>query len=251
VDDIDLLADLHLRGSRQGPGSDDATRRAIDLSGLRGAADLTIADLGCGSGASTVVLAEDLDAHITAIDLFPEFLERLDSEARRRGLANRITTVVGSMDDLDLGDGSLDAIWSEGAIYNIGFEHGVRSWRRLLRPGGVLAVSELTWLTADRPAELEAHWSGEYTEVDTASAKIAVLERCGYSPIGYFTLQESCWLDHYYRPLQARFDDFLARNASSDAAQAVVEAEGREIELYERFSAYVGYGFYVATRLPD
>jgi SAM-dependent methyltransferase len=252
IDDaLELLVDLHLDGRRQGPGSDDTTRRAIALSGLDRGTDLRIADLGCGTGASTLVLAQELDPDITAVDLFPGFLARLAVTAAQHGLADRITTVTASIDELDFDDESLDVIWSEGAVYNIGFAHGVGAWRRFLRPGGVLAVSELTWLTHDRPAELTDHWVGEYPEVATASAKIAILEAAGYSPIGYFPLAEDCWLEHYYRPLQARFDAFLDRHDRSPAALEVVDAEQHEIDLYERFSAYVSYGFYIARRTPE
>jgi SAM-dependent methyltransferase len=248
VDELALLLDLHLDGGRQGPGGDAETRLAIELAGLRDAGRLAVADLGCGTGASTLVLAQELDAHVLAVDLFPELLQRLDDEAAARGLDDRITTLAASIDDLPIAEGSLDVVWSEGAIYNIGFERGVRSWRALLRAGGVLAVSELTWLTHERPAELDEHWTHEYPEVATASAKFAVLEQQGFTPIGYFVLPEPCWLDHYYRPLQHRFDDFLNRHGHSDAARAVVDAEQREITLYERYSPYVGYGFYVARR---
>ena len=246
MDDLDLLIDLHGGNARQGPGGDDETRLAIRLSGLRGRGDLTIADIGCGSGASTLVLARELDARITAVDFLPRFLERLDAAAERDGLGDRITTRAASMDALPFADGSFDAIWSEGAIYNIGFEAGISAWRRFLKPGGILAVSELTWLTDERPAEIERHWNAEYPEVATASAKIAVLEASGYAPIGYFVLPPHCWRDNYHGPLQSGFAGFLARHGSSDAAQAVVAAEEGEIALYERFSAYVGYGYYVA-----
>jgi SAM-dependent methyltransferase len=155
------------------------------------------------------------------------------------------------MDSLPFDDESLDAIWSEGAIYNVGFETGIRTWRRFLKPGGVLAVSELTWLTDDRPAELDQHWNAEYPEIATASTKIAALEQHGYSPIGYFVLPEQCWLENYYRPMQQRFASFLTRHDHSDAARSVVGAEEHEIDLYERFSPYVSYGYYIARRTPD
>jgi SAM-dependent methyltransferase len=250
-DQFDLLVDLHIDGERQGPGSDEATRRAIALAGLEGASGLAVADIGCGTGASTLILAHDLDAHITAIDFLPPFLARLDDAARRRGLADRITTVAASMDELTFDEESLDVIWSEGAIYNIGFENGISTWRPYLKPGGVLAVSEITWLTHHRPTELEVHWTKEYAEVATASAKLAALERAGYCPVGYFSLPRSCWLDHYYRPMQERFGAFLDRHQQSPAADEIVEAEQREIDLYERFSAFVSYGFYIATRTAD
>ena len=155
------------------------------------------------------------------------------------------------MEALPFEEQAFDAIWSEGAVYNMGFAAGIAAWRRFLKPGGILAVSELTWLTGERPAELEEHWAAVYPEVATASAKLAVLETGGYAPIGYFPLPERCWLENYYRPMQARFDDFIARNGGSDAAQAIVAAEQTEIALYERYSAYYGYGYYLARRTAD
>ena len=98
--------------------------------------------------------------------------------------------------------------------------------------------------------ELDEHWLREYPEVGTASAKIAVLEASGYSPLGYFALPESCWLDSYYRPLQDRCAAFLARHDHSQAARDLVEADQREIDLYQRFSSFVSYGYYVARRTP-
>lgn len=248
MDPQQLLVDLHRPHSRLGPGSDATTRRALDLSGLRGRAGLAVADLGCGTGASTLVLAEDLDARITAVDLFPEFLAELERRAERRGVRDRITTLAASIDALPFAPASLDAIWSEGAIYNLGFEAGVAAWRRLLKPGGVLAVSEITWLTRDRPAELQAYWEHVYPEIATAAGKLAVLEAHGYTPIGYFPLPESCWLEQYYRPLQARFPAFLDAHGHAAETAAIVAAEQVEIALYERHRQHVSYGFYLARR---
>jgi hypothetical protein len=197
------------------------------------------------------VLAHDLDATITAVDFLAPFLERLDHQAQRVGVADRITTVSTSMDELAFEPESLDVIWSEGAIYNMGFAGGIAAWRPFLTVGGVLAISEITWLTDRRPAELEAHWAKEYPEIATASAKVAALEQAGYTPIGYFPLPSSCWLDHYYRPMQERFTPFLERHGHSAEARGIVEAERQEIDLYERYSSFVSYGFYIARRTAD
>lgn len=251
MDDLRLLVDLHRDGKRQGPGGDDETRLSVTLSGLNEAESLKIADIGCGTGASTLVLARELDACITAVDFLPDFLERLDTAAEREGLGERIKTLAASMDALPFEGQSFDAIWSEGAIYNIGFAAGIKAWRHFLKPGGILAVSELTWLTGERPSELEQHWTREYPEVATASAKMAILEANGYSPLGYFPLSERCWLDNYYRPMQERFASFLSRNGHAEPARAIVEAEENEIALYERFSAFFSYGYFVARRTAD
>ncbi len=250
MEDLPLLIDLHKDGERQGPGGDDQTRLAIALAGLGAQSQLQVADIGCGTGASTLVLAEALDASVTAVDLLPEFLQSLDAAAKRANLGGRIKTQVASMDALPFAAQSLDAIWSEGAIYNMGFAHGIRAWRRFLKPGGILAVSELTWLTQERPNALEAHWMAQYPEVGTAAEKMALLEASGFSPVGYFVLPKHCWIEHYYRPLQARFAAFLSRNPGP-AAAAIVAAEEQEIALYERHCECFGYGYYVAKRVGD
>jgi SAM-dependent methyltransferase len=152
------------------------------------------------------------------------------------------------MDDLRFADEDFDLIWSEGAIYNIGFEKGITDWRRFLKANGVLVVSEITWLTESRPAEIQKHWEGEYPEINVASEKIRILEQHGYSPIGYFVLPPHCWLEQYYRPLQSRFDAFLSRHGNSEAARAIVAAERHEIDLYERNKNRFSYGVYIAKK---
>ncbi|MEM8797164.1 MAG: class I SAM-dependent methyltransferase [Pseudomonadota bacterium] len=251
MSNLDLLIDLHRKEQRQGPGGVEETRLAIGLSGLRDKRDLKIADIGCGTGASTLVLAAELDAEITAVDFLPDLLEDLRINTSRAGVSDRVTTLAASMKFLPFQDRAFDAIWSEGAIYNMGFVAGIRAWHRLLKPGGLLAVSELIWLTGERPTELEQYWHHEYPEVATASVKIAQLEESGYAPVGYFTLPNACWLKNYYRPLRQAFPDFLERNNHSQPARALVEAEEREIEIYERYSDFFSYGFFVATKMAD
>ncbi|MEZ5217711.1 MAG: class I SAM-dependent methyltransferase [Ilumatobacteraceae bacterium] len=181
-----------------------------------------------------------------SVDFLP-FLERLEATARDNGVADRIDTLAASMDELDFADGSLDVIWSEGAIYNIG-RAGVRSWRRFLKPGGVIAVSEITWLTDERPAELDEHWSAEYPEVATASAKLGVLEAAGYTPsatsrcpnrVGSITTTDRC------RPGSLRSSKAIRTPMRPTACRS---ANRHEIDLYERHSHHVSYGFYIALR---
>ena len=240
--------DLHRPSERQGPGGDAETRRALELAGLDRSRPLKVADIGCGTGASTLLLARELDADITAVDFLPEFLDELQTRASDHGVADRITTLNCSMDDLPFDEGEFDVIWSEGAVYNMGFEAGISAWSRFLKPGGKLIVSEITWLSATRPTELQTHWEAEYPEIDVASAKIGIRERHGYSPEAYFVLPAHCWLDNYYRPMQARFEAFLERHGASDEAVAIVEAEQHEISLYEKYRDYYSYGVYVAKK---
>ena len=245
----DLLVDLHKDDVRQGPGGTEQTRLAITLSGLLECAGLLkIADVGCGTGASTLVLAENLNADITAVDLSPEFLAILQTRAEQKGLADRIRTLACSMENLPFEQNSLDVLWAEGAIYNMGFEKGVACFRQFLKPDGILAVSEITWLTRERPDEIASYWNRECPEIATAADKIRVLEKQGFILKGYFPLPVNCWLENYYEPLQGRFDGFLARHNTEDA-RLLIEAEIKEIDLYKKYHQHYGYGFYIAQKV--
>jgi cyclopropane fatty-acyl-phospholipid synthase-like methyltransferase len=97
---LQLLIDLHRSNPRQGPGGTAETDKAMMLAGLDRSRFLTIADIGCGTGASTIQLARKLDAKITAVDLIPEFLEELQVRAHQDQVAPAITTLNCSMDAL-------------------------------------------------------------------------------------------------------------------------------------------------------
>ena len=168
MENYQLLIDLHKNANRQGPGGDAESEKDLSLAMMDRTTPLDIADIGCGTGASALLLARLLNARITAVDFLQDFLDVLKERAESMGVADRISTLACSMDNLPFADEELDVIWSEGAIYNIGFEKGVADWRRYLKAGGLLVASEITWLTHSRPPELQNYWDGEYPEINVA-----------------------------------------------------------------------------------
>ena len=180
------MIDLHKSANRKGPGGDVESEKALNLAMIDRVAPLKIVDIGCGTGASTLLIARLLEAQITAVDFLQNFLEVIEVRAEKMGLSEKVTTLCCSMENLPFGDAEYDFIWSEGEIYNVGFERGVIGWNRFLKVGGLLVISEITRITASRPSELQKYWEGEYPEIDVASSKIGILEKNGYSPIGYF-----------------------------------------------------------------
>ena len=246
--ELGLIIDLHKNSERQGPGSEEETLSALGFMNLLSDKKLKVADIGCGSGGSTITLAQNLNGQIIAVDLFLEFLGELNEKSQKYGLTDKIETLERSMDELPFKNEEFDIIWSEGAIYNIGFENGIKKWKDYLRPGGYIAVSEITWITNSRPKEIEEFWTQVYPEIDIASNKMKILENNGYTIVGYFYLKQDSWVENYYKPMKARFEDFLNRNENSELARKVVEENNKEMDLYEKFKDYYSYGFYVARK---
>ena len=248
MSELELIVDLHKNTKRQGPGSTQTTKRALAFVHFPKDQLLEVADLGCGTGGQTITLAEELQANITAIDLFPAFLEDLQKRAEEKNLEHKIHPLTKSKDDLDFTPNSLDLIWSEGAIYNLGFTEGIKQWKPYLKKGGYLAVSEITWLTQRRPQEISQFWEKHYPQIDTAGNKIRILEEQGFSLSGYFYLPQEDWLGHYYTPLENRFQAFLERHNHTALAQQIVQENQAEINLYRKYKDYYSYGFYVARK---
>jgi ubiquinone/menaquinone biosynthesis C-methylase UbiE len=249
MENLKLLVKRHKHNKRQGPGSDEITRLAILHTGLAEKRGLKIADIGCGTGAQTIILAQTLDGKITAVDLFPEFLEKVETNAQNAGLEQRIETLQCSMDALPFKQESLDLIWSEGAIYIMGFEKGIQYWYSFLKPGGYLAVSDAVWLMEKRPPEIETYWNEEYREIETMASKAEKLKASGYNPVAQLILPQECWMDNYYLTLRQTMEEFLIRHDNSPAAKELLEMEAQEIKIYETYKEYYSYGFFIARKI--
>jgi ubiquinone/menaquinone biosynthesis C-methylase UbiE len=85
-----------------------------------------IADIGCGTGGQTMVLGENTPCEmIIGVDTWPNFINQFNQNAQIKNLQDRVKGIVGNMENLPFQEEDLDLIWSEGAIYNIGFERGL------------------------------------------------------------------------------------------------------------------------------
>lgn len=246
--DFNLICEYFSGLERQGPGSDENTLKALSFVPLL-SQDAQIADLGCGTGAPTMTLAKNSPGQITGIDLFPEFIKLFNKNVRRFNFKHRVKGVTGSMDKLPFRDESLDLIWSEGAIYNIGFVKGLKYWRRFLKKGGYIAVSEASWFTKDQPDEINDSWNETYPEIDTISTKVSQMQMAGFVPVASFIIPEDCWTENFYKPQKQLQEDFLRKHAGNKTAEELVANERREAALYNKYKSYFGYVFYIGKKI--
>lgn len=246
--DYNLICEYFLNTKRQGPGSPEITRKALSF--IDNLTDESlIADIGCGTGGQTLVLARHAPGCITGVDLFPGFIDRFNRNAGELKLQDRVKGIVGSMDCLPFREEEFDLIWSEGAISHIGFERGLKEWRKFLKTGGYVAVSEATWFTEERPAEIYNFWRDAYPEIDTVSHKIAQVQKAGYLPVAAFMLPENCWTEHYYAPQAVARERFLDKYAGNKTAEEFMALQRYEEALYRKYKEFYGYVFYIAKKI--
>ncbi len=245
--DLNVIHEYFLNVERQGPGSPEITIKALSFTdGLTEKS--RVADIGCGTGGQTRVLAQNIPCEITGIDICPDFIKQFNQKARINNLHDRIKGIVGNMENLPFQEKELDLIWSEGAIYNIGFKRGLNEWRKYLKQGGYIAVTESTWFTEERPAEIQEFWQKAYPEIDTIPNKVAQVQEAGYLPVATFVVPDSCWTD-YYSSMQETHKSFLKKYNGNKTAEEFLDYQRYEEELYYKYKAYYGYVFYVGRKI--
>ncbi|MDN5915395.1 MAG: class I SAM-dependent methyltransferase [Pseudonocardia sp.] len=224
---------------REAPGSLATTELLLRLAGPLPAAP-RIVDIGCGTGPATLALAATTGGEVVGVDLHEPFLQRLRAAADAAGLDDRIRTVNASMEDLPLPDACADLVWADGSAYIMGFDAALRSWRRLLAPGGVLVLTEAEWTIPDPAPGARAFWDESHPAMRDTAGNVAAASGAGWIVAATYLLPDSDW-DAYYGPLAARLDE-LSRAGTDPAMLAEV---GREIAVRREGRTDYGYTAYV------
>lgn len=239
---LTALIELHAGLERQGPGDARFTRQMLER--LPALPDQPrVADLGCGSGAAALVLAEVLQVPVTAVDLSRRFLEELDRRANQRGLSHLVRPIQADMGKLPWAAESLDLLWSEGAAYHLTFEGALRTWRPLLPTGGLAVISELTLYAQPLPDEVCRFWNAGYPSAGSEEQNARHAISTGYEVLAIERLPQEAWWNNYYGPLESHIAE--ADITSNPAMHTVIAETKTEIDLFRRFGDTYGYSFYL------
>lgn len=240
---------FHHHIPRQGPGTPEATTEAFRRLEPLLPPTPSILDLACGSGGQTLTLAGLTRGNILALDFYPQFVEELRQRAVEQGVADRITARVGDMKALDLAPASFDLVWCEGALYVLGFKHGLEVLRPLLRGPGLVAVTEATWLLprSEVPADVLAFWDEALPEMTSIEGNLELARSAGYRPLGHFTLPAAAWAA-YVDPVERRMNEVLAQHPGDPDAEDAARKERREFAMFRSNLRYFGYVFFLLQR---
>lgn len=243
----DLFYNIFGKMKRQGPGSEETTKRAFSSLMLNNRST-NIADIGCGKGGQTLTLAELTDGEIIAIDNYQPFIDHLDGVTRNTGLEHKIKPSVGDMFNLNLDLNYFDIIWSEGAAYIMGFEKALTEWNKFLKPGGFMAVSDINKFIDILPPAVDEFFRGECGGVLSITENINIIEKCGYKLLDHFRIPETDWLDEFYYPMEKILDETVPINSEEEET---IKAFRNEIEIYKNYKDYFGYTFYIIQMSRD
>jgi ubiquinone/menaquinone biosynthesis C-methylase UbiE len=123
-------------------GQRPATIRLAELVGFTGTE--RVLDVGSGLGGPSRYLAWRYGCRVSGIDLTTEFVRVAEMLTRLTGLTDRVDYRQGNALDLPFEDRNFDIVWSQNAAMNIAERDRLyREMRRVLKPGGKLALQEV------------------------------------------------------------------------------------------------------------
>ena len=120
--------------------------KIIEYSGIK--EGMTILEVGCGSGAFTTFVARAVGekGKVYALDIQTAMLKQLEnklSKSENKDI-NNIQTVNSSAYELPFDDNSIDLVYMITVLQEIPDRNkALQQARRVLKPGGILAVTEL------------------------------------------------------------------------------------------------------------
>ena len=151
-DDLAPFDNLHVRG-RAG------THGLARLAGLR--PGTRVLDVGCGIGGPARTLAAEYGCLVTGIDLTESYVEAGRELTERVGLSESVSIHVGNAVELPIVDGSFDVVWMQHVGMNVADKARLYSeCRRVLRPGGKLALHEIVAGTKS-PLRYSVPWASD------------------------------------------------------------------------------------------
>ena len=246
MEGMEYFYELYTGLPRGGPGDNASTQKAFSYLKNLSFKPL-ILDIGCGPGMQTIELARISKGKIIALDNYQPFLDILMQNAIKEGFEKRIIPKNQSMLEMDFKNGSFDLIWSEGALYQMGFQNGLKKCYQLLKKGGYLAVTEGVMLQLNAPVAAKKFWE-EYPDVKDIKGNIALIQQEHFDIIAHFTLPVSSWTEQYYAPLEKRIYELQKKYQGNTTALQIFNRSEKEIETYKKNSDYVGYEFFIMQK---
>jgi ubiquinone/menaquinone biosynthesis C-methylase UbiE len=240
----EIFWEIHNGLPRAGPGDNDSTRRAyLMLKDLP--ENPRIIDIGCGPGMQTIELAKLSKGQIDALDNHQPFLDQLDFKIKKESFSDNIKPVKGDMFNLVYDRNTFDLIWSEGAIFVIGFEKGLREWKRLLTDDGYLVVSDLSWLKNNVPLEVKEFLDQYDPTIKTIQGNLDIIKKLGYRLVGFFVLPSESWWTYYYNPILAKLPSLKEKYKNDEEKLRDIAPHEVQIDMFRKYSEFYGYVFYV------
>jgi ubiquinone/menaquinone biosynthesis C-methylase UbiE len=115
-----------------------------------------VLNVGCGTGFNSCYLAKEYGCSIVGVDIAEGMVEKAKERAEKEELTNLVKFEIGDAYGLQFEDNSFDGVITSFVCQFLNLEKAFKEFRRVLKPGGYIAINEMYKADAipEEPAEI-------------------------------------------------------------------------------------------------
>lgn len=198
-------------------------------------------DVASGKGEAAATLASHHACRVICVEPFDPFVHYSAAKFWHFNLRDLVSLVRGNGRRLPLRDNAVDAAYCIGGPSIVGVERCLLEMARVVRPGGAVIVSDLTW--RDKLGQLDPSWRFLATAAQISREEYAdMLAGAGLTVERFVTHQRSAWEEYWRGMLEVAAEAKTAQPADvffADEIEAGVDMEKRAIELWLDYTTFV------------
>lgn len=167
-----------------------------------------ILDMGCGTGITTLLLADISGSTVYAFDIDLLCISFLKEKIENQNLSDRVSAEVNSASNLDFETNTFDIILAEGLLNIIGFEKGLSIAKKYLKNNAFFIIHD---------------------ELKNQIEKTEIIKRNSFELIYYSELDDNVWWNDYYKCLENKIN-----SCKDKALLGFFKNDLTEIEMFRK-----------------
>ena len=229
------------------PGGLKATKLLAEQSKM--SKNMIVLDAGCGTGSSSIFLAQKYGCKVVGIDVDQQSLIKANKIGRRKNLLDRVSFRNMDIVDLRFEDGTFDGAIYQAALIFTNKSKALNAIHSKLRPEGFLGIIELAWKTT--PPISIARKVGSILCAAAVNTEehlmwIKLLNQTGFNVVNAeledlnFNFRGMLYNEGVLSALRIAFKCALDKYAKKKTRDVT--------KLFKETRKYLGYGIYVARK---
>ncbi|MBI2761505.1 MAG: class I SAM-dependent methyltransferase [Chloroflexi bacterium] len=198
-------------------------------------------EIAFGKAEAACTIASRFNSRVIAVDRYPPFLGYASEKVRTRGLVDHVSLVRADGRRSPVRSGVFDAAYCIGAPSIVGLEPCLDELARAVRPGGVVAVSDITWRNQpDAPLGPEWSWVANMTPRLSADEYAALLTARGLTVETVHLHPRAAW-DAYHGPMEIVAGEARAEGDTAFADRVIegVVLERRALDAFFEYTSII------------
>ena len=205
--------------------------------------------MGCRYGENALALCESPDVHVSGIEEDSEAVLFAKMAAMESERTDRTRFLFMSPVKLDFPAETFDAVLMEGILSGYPWQAAMREAKRVLKPDGILGISDSIWLRDNPPSFIRDVWESPTQRIPTRDGLEKLFESFSMEILSFEQANDA--LTSFYKQFDSEVKDISRRKFDGFKHQKnLIRHYKHEIDVFSKHggSKFMGYALVRAKR---